>query len=167
MLTNDEKEKLQKGFTVARFIWIAMLASLGVYMVVCEVMARSGMETIALGPDFPVEVFKMALFGVSLIALIIAFFLRKAMLNPKSSILSPNNPGQHPAVGKYMVAMLISLAISESVGIYGLVLFLLTQDLMPLYQFLIISGAAMIYFRPKFEELENLAIAMKMEIKQG
>ncbi|MBU2499127.1 MAG: hypothetical protein KKE57_09510 [Proteobacteria bacterium] len=59
--------------------------------------------------------------------------------------------------------MMISLALSESIGIYGLVLFFLGDSLRTLYTFIGISALAIIYHRPKREELETLALAMQRE----
>ena len=55
----------------------------------------------------------------------------------------------------------LSLAISESIGVHGFVLFLLGGDFKTLYIFIFISAIAMLVYRPKVEELGQLAIAMK------
>jgi hypothetical protein len=52
--------------------------------------------------------------------------------------------------------VIISLALCESVGIYGLVLFFLGKNTMDLYLLLGVSAAAMIYYRPRKDELLNL-----------
>ena len=57
---------------------------------------------------------------------------------------------------KYSIAVIASLAMSESIGIYGLVLFLLGKNAMDLYLLVGISAAAMFYYRPKKDELLNL-----------
>jgi len=57
--------------------------------------------------------------------------------------------------------MIVSLALSESIGIYGLVLFLLGDSFQTLYIFISISALAMFFYRPKREDLETLAIAMQ------
>jgi len=53
--------------------------------------------------------------------------------------------------------MVISLALSESIGIYGLVLFLLGKNTMDLYLFILVSAGAMIMYRPRKDELLSLA----------
>jgi hypothetical protein len=68
---------------------------------------------------------------------------------------------QPQALGKYTTAVMVSLALSESIGIYGLVLFFLGSTIQTLYLFMVISACAMIFFRPKKEELAELAISMQ------
>lgn len=89
------------------------------------------------------------------------------MLNPNKKMkwlqAQQNNSvhNQHPAVGRYTVVIIILAALSESIGIYGVVLFLISKNSLVLYQFITISAAAMIYFRPRKEELLQLASTMK------
>ena len=66
-------------------------------------------------------------------------------------------------VGQYIPAVITTLALAESIGIYGLLLFLLGGDFKTLYTFIIVSALAMIFYRPKREELERLALAYKKQ----
>ena len=68
---------------------------------------------------------------------------------------------QPPVIGKYTSAMLLSLALSESIGIYGLVLFFLGDSFQTLYIFIGISALGMFNYRPKREEIEKFAVAMQ------
>ena len=67
---------------------------------------------------------------------------------------------QPRALARYTTAVIISLALSECIGIYGLVLFLLGDEYQTLYIFIGAAAAAMFYFRPKREELVDLSMAM-------
>ena len=60
-------------------------------------------------------------------------------------------------MARYTPAVVISLAISESIAIFGLVLFILGDDFQTLYIFLVVSAIAMIFHRPKNEELRQLS----------
>lgn len=53
--------------------------------------------------------------------------------------------------------MIVTLALSESIAIYGLVLFLIGKDPMDLYLLILISAAAMLIYRPKKEEVIHLS----------
>ena len=70
---------------------------------------------------------------------------------------------QPPFVGHYAAVVIISLALSESIGIYGLVLFLLGGGFKTLYTFIAVSALAMVFYRPKREEMEKLAMAYKKQ----
>jgi hypothetical protein len=157
----DDMKQLVSGWRIVLLIWGAILASLGVYLIVCLNIGTALQVNIA--PDFPLTTLKYALFGVACVTLVVVFILRKFLLNPDRSGLNSTHTtsAQHPAITKYTQAVVITSALLESIGIYGVVLFLLAKDTRSLYQLLIISAAAMVYFRPRKEELLKLAKQMK------
>lgn len=157
---NDEKEKkqLDNGFRVIVVIWGALLISLGAYLVACLLVGKN-LET-NIGPDFPIETLKYALYGIAFVELFIVHFLRKYLLRTEMGVIqSEQATPNHPAVARYTVIILVTSALLESIGIYGVVLFLLSKDTLALYQLLAISAIAMVHFRPRKEEL--LALAAK------
>ena len=164
MLEKDEREKLDKGWIQIIIIWGALFASLGVYVIVCIIMDKQGNGPTRINSQF--DTLEMALYFVSLITLFFTNFIRKKMLSVKdtavSNIFSKKiSSHQHPAIAKYNIAIIITSAMSESIGIYGMVLFFIGQGFQVLYSFIIVSAAAMYYFRPKKEELLKLATQMK------
>jgi len=159
----EEMKQLETGWRVVFLIWGAILASLGIYLVVCMIIEKE--LQINIDPKLPLEKIKYALFGVSFITLFLVHYLRKFLLRTISSnvISSQTSSPQHPAVGKYLVTVIITSALLESIGIYGVVLFFLAKDTSSLYQLLIISAAAMLYFRPRKDELLNIVAQMKAQ----
>lgn len=160
MIDVKEREVLAKGMKVLWIIWGAMIASLGIYMLIPNLVG----DQIRM-QELPPDVFstlRNVLYVVSLIELAIIPFIRRITLNFIKVPQSPNQkiPGtaNHPATAQYTVVMIISLAIAESIAIYGLVLYLLAKDTQSLYLLTAISAMAMIIHRPKMEELEQLAV---------
>jgi F0F1-type ATP synthase membrane subunit c/vacuolar-type H+-ATPase subunit K len=164
MLNPDEKKLLAKGMLNIQIIWGAMLFSLVIYLLVCHLFINNLPSEIS--SNFPLALFKNILLFISAVTLLTAVVMRRIMLTVKRG-QSPmrshqHTPAQyHPAVAKYMSAIIVSLALSESIGIYGFVIHFLSRDFHSLYIFLVISAFAMIYFRPRMDELTNLANAMK------
>jgi F0F1-type ATP synthase membrane subunit c/vacuolar-type H+-ATPase subunit K len=166
MLEAHEKEAINKGMQTLWFIWAAMLGSLIIYIFVCHQLGeeiRRGFGESA----FPLELFRNILYGVVAAELIISYYLRKFMLRGQSSATEAgiarrsSTLNQPPFVGQYTVVVIISFAISESIGIYGLMLFLLGGDFKTLYTFIVVTALAMVFYRPKRQELERLAAAYK------
>jgi F0F1-type ATP synthase membrane subunit c/vacuolar-type H+-ATPase subunit K len=158
-------EVLRKGLRSLWVIWAALLASLVIYVFICHFLgAEIGANA---DPDFPMGLFKKILYVVALATFGLAYFLRRLMVSGRfsgsqGSLVNPAVPSsQPPYLAKYTIAVVVSLALSESIGIYGLVLFFLGQDFQTLYTFIAISALAMIFFRPKMEELERLASTAK------
>jgi F0F1-type ATP synthase membrane subunit c/vacuolar-type H+-ATPase subunit K len=165
MLEAQEKEAITKGMQTLWFIWAAMLGSLLIYIFVCHQWGE-GFGS-AEGTGIPLELLRTILYGVAVVELIISYYLRKFMLKGRSSAAGAHIVGglatmnQPPFVGHYSAVVIVSLALSESIGIYGFVLFLLGDGFQTLYTFMVVSALAMVFYRPKREELERLAVAYK------
>ena len=161
MLVPEEKETIEKGFSSVLIIWGAMLASLFIYVVISHVAGDQIRQTQNSG--IPIPLVRNIVFCVAAAELLLAYYLRKRMLRgrpegPTSDI--PLTSEQPTALAKYTTAVIVSLALSECIGIYGLMLFLLGDEYQTLYIFIGISAIAMYFFRPKREELVELAVAM-------
>jgi len=64
---------------------------------------------------------------------------------------------------KYSAATIVALAMSESIGVYGLILFFLGKNSTDLYLLILISAAAMVIYRPRKDEMLNLVQAGPMD----
>lgn len=164
-MEGPERGANEQQFLTIRIIWVGLSASLFIYLFICHVLGDEVRRTV--GPNFPLDLMRNILYGVAIFTLFLTHFLRKFMLTGRSagsepmSSESPSLSNQPLFLGKYTTAMIVSLALSESIGIYGLVLFLLGDSFQTLYIFISISALAMFFYRPKREDLETLAIAMQ------
>lgn len=160
MLNPSEKETIDKGIIVLWIIWSAMLISLCIYIFICHLLENQISQN--LNTSLPLDPIKYILFIVAFAELVISYFLRRYLLTSgiaglSSPINSPHSSAQSSYLGRYSVAMIIALAISESIGIYGLVLFFLGASFQTLYTFIGISGIAIVFYRPKKDEIITLA----------
>lgn len=168
MLGPEEKERIEKGFLSVLIIWGAMLASLLIYLFIAHVAGDQIRQTQNSG--VPIALMKNIVFCIAAAALLLAYYLRKRMLRVNTEVPGEDIPltsEQPTALGKYTAAVIVSLALSESIAIYGFVLFLFGDEYQTLYIFIGVAAAAMFFFRPKREELADLAVAMHAgEIQQ-
>jgi F0F1-type ATP synthase membrane subunit c/vacuolar-type H+-ATPase subunit K len=165
MVAVSEKGANQNQLSVLWIIWGAMVVSLCIYVLICHLVGDGIRQSV--DPDFPLDLLRNILYAVGIFTLFLAHFLRRFILAPRSggtgsmSSKPPPLKEQSPVIGKYTSAMLLSLALSESIGIYGLVLFFLGDSFQTLYIFIGISALGMFHYRPKPEEIEKLAVAMQ------
>jgi hypothetical protein len=151
MITDQE---LNKGMLNLKIIWFAMLASLAVYLFV-GLQAQTALQVTMDKDTF--AMMKKALYIVAFATLIATRYIRKLFLSGKIQHRPPAQTSQHPALQKYTAAVILALAMSESIGIYGLILFLLGKNTMDLYLLILISAAALFMFRPRKDEVIKLA----------
>ena len=162
MLDPSEVSALNRGMVTLRVIWFSMLATLGIYLglgIYLNEVLKAPVEGLPMG------ILRNVLYVVSFAMFVAAKFMRKRMLEKglggSGAVPVSGQSAVKAALGQYLMTTIISLALSESIGIYGLVLFFLGRNLSDLYALLAVAAVAMVYFRPRAEELAGLADRMK------
>ncbi len=151
-------EELGKSLLILNVIWFAMLGSLAIYLFIGLRLAAN--LEVSLNRD-TVVIPKSALYVMAFITLVLSRYIRKRILSAKGGHIETTqkytSPMRHPALQKYASAMIVAWAMSESIGIYGLILFLLGKNATDLYLLILISAAAICMYRPKKEDVINLS----------
>lgn len=162
MVRISERGGNENRLTFLWFIWVGIFGSLPIYVLICHLAGDEIRPT--LGSNFPLDLLRNVLYGVAIFTLLLTPFLRKFMLAGRSRGPGPTTSqpplisNQTSPMAKYAIAMVVSLALSESIGIYGFVLFLFGDNFQKLYIFVGFSALAMFFYRPKREELETVAM---------
>ena len=158
-----EVRQLKAGMFKVWTVWIAMFLTL-VLVLIFAVLLGGAVEQ----RHHPRNIrhITQILYGVSIVGLILAYFIRKYMLHRASSKPlseeTSNAPGQiSPYIARYKPAVVVSLAIAESIAAFGLTIFFMDGKLTPFLIFLAMSLVGLFLYRPKFEEVEKLAISIK------
>ena len=160
-----ERGTNEKTLRILWIIWVAMVGSLLMYVFICYQFGEEIRRNI--DHHIPVSLLRNIFYMIAVITLFLTHFLKRLMLSGTSrassskALQSSPHSNQPPFLAKYATALIVSLALSESTGIYGVVLFLLGDGFQTLYTFTAISGLEIYFHRPKKEELEALASAMQ------
>lgn len=147
------EQELEKGISILKVIWSALAVSLLMYVIVIPLFLRD--STI----DFPREAYpdlRMFMYGLAFTTVVCSWFVRRLLLAAKLPA-KPTQSRQHPALQRYTTAMIVALAMSEAIGIYGLILYLLGKNQTDLYLLTALSAAAMTLYFPRKEEVSSLA----------
>jgi len=160
MLSAEEQERVGRECRTLNFIWLALVISLFVYAVLGMYLED---RIFVPMPGRQFALFQTALYAVAPLTVVMSFFVRKFMLSGKRRVAGgaarPSDSGtrRHPAVALYAKAMVVSLAMAESVGIYGFVLFLIGKNRSDLYVWMLVALALMLLYRPRREQVLDLA----------
>ena len=170
-LNSEQKREPIGELLVYYIIWGAFLASLVVYLIICHLI---GSEFGNIGFDNDILWFlRGTLAFISAASLAFAYLIRKLILTVPhedskqrviqriltSIVLFPGF-GQN-ALARYGTAIILSIFCAQSIGIFGLILFLINGEFVTLYIFVFSSAIALYYFRPKYDEFKRLAINLK------
>ena len=141
-MEQKEQETTEKRMRMLWIIWASMLIALVMYIVVCYCLAEN-LQTRS-SQDVSLAMLKNIFYGLTVGSLLLPNFLKKLLLRIKidqphqTLIKTTPVPHQPPFVTRYFNAVIVSLAISESIGLYGFVLFFFSADfptLTPLWPF--------------------------------
>jgi len=167
MLVEHQETAIEKGLLTLWIIWAAIMGSLFIYIFLCHQFGDEIRRD--MGQNFPLPLMRNILYGIGIITLFLTHFLKRFILSGtlidtlSKSLKSGQYSNQPLFLAKYSTALIVSLALSESIGIYGFVLFLLGDDFQTLYTFIGISALAIYVHRPKKEVIETMAVAMQIE----
>lgn len=139
-----------RAVAVLQVIWGAMLAAVLIYLVV-GLLAAPRVQ-VAMNGD-TLAWLRKALYAVGFVTLFAIGYVRRLIWKGGQRESGPAPISPATALQRYHVAVIVSLAMSESIGICGLVLSFLGGNQADLLLLIGVSAAAMIYYRPKQEDL--------------
>ena len=88
-------------------------------------------------------------------------------MSGRGQVSQPVQASEHFALQRYSAATIVALAMSESIGVYGLILFFLGKNSTDLYLLILIAAAAMVVYRPRKDEMLSLVQAGPMDSGAG
>jgi hypothetical protein len=160
-----KREEIKSLYQKTSVVWLAFLISLGLYLFICHFFEETVRTSI--GMRYPVTTISKTLLGASVAVAILSSYFRRWILSVKFGIqrnrVGDRMPGPTTSVltAVYLPAVIVPLALSESIGVFGMVLFFLGDNFRSLYLFLAISAISMYYHKPKMNEIEHLSVELE------
>jgi hypothetical protein len=146
------KEQLKKDLILPWIFTGAMLMLVAGYVFICLYYDQA----IRLNEQAkPPVLMRSILYIIAILTFPLINLIRHIMLR-----LNQTMPGDTPARIRYLTTVLVSLSLAESLGIYGLVLFLLGDEVNYLYIFSLLAVLAMVLYRPKEREYIEIVDAL-------
>ncbi|OPY72250.1 MAG: hypothetical protein A4E63_01284 [Syntrophorhabdus sp. PtaU1.Bin050] len=145
-------QKFDRGMLTLKVIWLAMLMSLVIYLFVGLYVGANVQSSIN---EDSLDILRVIFYMLSFAILMATRVVRRLILKGKRYYQAATL--QTSSLQRYLTAMIVALTMSETMGIFGLVLFLLGKNSIDLYLLVGVSAAAMIMYRPRKEEMIILA----------
>ncbi|MEF3077066.1 hypothetical protein V2P20_18720 [Methylobacter sp. Wu1] len=144
MLDRVEREKSKSDLILPWLAVIVMFAMLVAYIVVCHIFGEQLQQSL---PQNQRELIRTILYAVAIITFPLTNLIRHIQVR-----LNQTMPGDDPSKNRYLLTVIVSMALVESVGIFGFVMFMLGDDFNTLYIFTGLSALGMFLYRPKPDE---------------
>jgi len=138
----------------AWIIWAGFLLTLVVYLIICEILGiQTGAEANA---ELPLIWIRTGAYALAIILFPIITGLKYLILKPRSETQTPTQtPPRSPDSSRYLAAVVLALALADSIGTLGFLLFLMDDDYRTLYMFMGMSVICMLIHRPRQAEIEK------------
>lgn len=130
---------------------VTALTVLG-YIVVCRYLGQQ----IQIGMNEPQRVLiRTILYAVGIVIFPLTSLLRHIMLR-----LNQTMPGDTAARSRYLVTVIVTQAMIESIALFGLIMFVLGDDYNTLYIFSTMAFLGIFLHRPKMDEYLGVVSAL-------
>lgn len=140
-------------------IWKAGFVCLAVCFTATFILHLMNVQ-LEVNSSFPLEYLTYGLLGVAAFDILVLFPIRKIALKIDDKITG-EAAARQAAARRYTSVTLITIAILGSIGVYGLVVFAISRDVISLMIFLVLAASGMLFFRPNREALMDLAGRVK------
>jgi len=157
MLGRIEPEQLKTDLILPWVIVGSMLAMLAAFLIVCITFGGEIQQPL---PEAQRVLIRTILYVVAIVTFPLTNLLRYIQLRLNQTMpYSSAAPGD-VAKNRYLVTVIVSMALIESVGIFGFVMFILGDNFNTLYIFSGLSALGMFLYRPKVDEYAKILEAL-------
>lgn len=149
----SDYKQLKSDLTLHWVVTGIMLCMLISYNVICYVLDTEIQINIA---EEQRVVIRTSLYIIAIILFPLVNLLRHILLR-----LNQTMPGGNSAKNRYFVTTIVTLAIIECIGLFGLVMFILGDEVNSLYIFTVLGLLGLFLHRPKIQEYQLIIEALK------
>jgi hypothetical protein len=157
MLGRIEPEQLKSDLILPWVIQGFMLTTLATFLIVCIAYGDQIQEPL---PEAQRVLIRTILYVVAIVTFPMTNLIRHIQLRLNQTMpYSRATPGLE-AKKRYLVTVIVSMSLIESVGIFGFVMFILGDNFNTLYIFSGLSALGMFLYRPKVDEYARILEAL-------
>jgi hypothetical protein len=149
------EQQIQSGLLLPGFIRALFLMSLVALVAVCHIYA----EQIQLGFDLQERVvLRTVLYIVAILSFPVMKFIRHVLVH-----LNKTSSRGGTAKSRYLSTIIISMLLAETIGFYGVLMYVLGDGFNTLYIFVGLSALAMFLYQPKSKEYISIIKALDVD----
>ncbi|MDG2364429.1 MAG: hypothetical protein P8L84_02050 [Methylococcaceae bacterium] len=149
---NPSVSPQQKDLFIAWLIWSSLLLAL---MTITLIGHFNGDQYRLNPPNNSLVLLRTVFYGLAIITFPVTNIIRHIMVR-----LNQTMPGDKTAKARYQLTTLISMLAADSIGFYGITLYLWGDPINTLYIFSLLSALAFFLYRPKFHEYHSIHEAL-------
>ena len=155
-----EPEQLKSDLILPKVVQGIMLTLLITYIIVCLIFGDQLQQPL---PEAQRVLIRTLLYIVAIATLPLTNLLRYIQLRLNQTMPYSNAAPKLEAKKRYLVTVIVSMSLIESVGIFGFVMFILGDSFNTLFIFSGIAALGLFLYRPKVNEYAAIVEALTTE----
>ena len=155
-----EPEQLKSDLILPKVVQGIMLVLLITYIIVCLIFGDQIQQPL---PEAQRVLIRTLLYIVAIATLPLTNLLRYIQLRLNQTMPYSNAAPRLEAKKRYLVTIIVSMSLIESVGIFGFVMFILGDNFNTLFIFSGISALGLFLYRPKVNEYAAIVEVLTTE----
>jgi hypothetical protein len=155
-----EPEQLKSDLILPKVVQGIMLTLLITYIIVCLIFGDQIQQPL---PETQRVLIRTLLYIVAIATLPLTNLLRYIQLRLNQTMPYSNTAPRLEAKKRYLVTVIVSMSLIESVGIFGVVMFILGDNFNTLFIFSGIAALGLFLYRPKVNEYAAIVEALTTE----
>ncbi len=157
MLGRLEPEQLKADLILPWVIVGIMLVMLATFLIVCITFGDEIQQPL---PEAQRVLIRTILYVVAIVTFPLTNLLRHIQLRLNQTMPYSSTAAGDIAKTRYLITVIVSMALIESVGVFGFVMFVLGDNFNTLYIFTGLSALGMFLYRPKVDEYAKVLEAL-------
>jgi hypothetical protein len=160
MLGRIEPEQLKSDLILPWLIQGFMLATLATFLIVCITYGYQIQEPL---PEAQRVLIRTILYVVAIVTFPMTNLIRHIQLRLNQTMPYSRDTPRLEAKKRYLVTIIVSMSLIESVGVFGFVMFILGDSFNTLYIFSGLSALGMFLYRPKVDEYARIVETLTVQ----
>jgi hypothetical protein len=153
MLGRIEPEQLKSDLILPWLIQGFMLATLATFLIVCIAYGDQIQKPL---PEAQRVLIRTILYVVAIVTFPMTNLIRHIQLRLNQTMPYSRDTPRLEAKKRYLVTIIVSMSLIESIGVFGFVMFILGDSFNTLYIFSGLSALGMFLYRPKVDEYARI-----------
>lgn len=151
------REQLNSDLILPWLVVGVMLAMLATYMTVCHLLGEQLQHPL---PEAQRVLFRTLFYALAIITFPMTNLIRHVQLRLNQTMPCPKAELNNTAKSRYLLTVIVSMALVEVVGVLGFVMFVLGDGFNTLYLFSGLSALGLFLYRPKADEYSEIVSAL-------
>lgn len=152
MQSQPDAAQINSDLRIHRILWVAIAASLAAAV---AVFIWQGEQWQLHWPEDRLICYRTVFYALAIVTFPLTNLIRYIQIRFFQTM-----PGDKPPKNRYLTVVIVSLALVESIGIMGLIMFLFGDGYNTLYIFSGLSALGFVLYRPKASEYMSIYQAL-------